>query len=186
MKDEEEPFMKLRGILDFSMGNFLCLRGYAKYKKLSNASRGNDAIQRELIQEHENNLADFLNHGEYRFFPEVILSTSMEFNNNFDQINIFYNSLQQKEQIKKIQFGYFGLKIRYQKFGEKETKLAELSFDEKNILLNRIDGNHRLSAATQVKDDFKVPFCLLLFQTKQDEEQYSSVIFHNINGELSS
>ena len=42
-------------------------------------------------------------------------------------------------------------------------------------------GNHRLSAAASVGEDFAVPFCLLLFQNPEENGQYSRAIFHNIN-----
>lgn len=66
--------MRLSGILDFSMGNFLCVRGFASFKKLSEISERNPDIQRNLIEKHKGEMATFLNRGEYRFFPEVILS----------------------------------------------------------------------------------------------------------------
>ena len=60
----------LSGILEFSMGNFLCLRGYADYKTLSNISEPNKDVQRELMENHKGEMAAFLNSGEYRFFPK--------------------------------------------------------------------------------------------------------------------
>ena len=64
--------IKLSGILDYSMGGFLCLRGYASYKVLSRISDPNPSIQRNLIEEHKGEMEKFLNKGEYLFFPEVI------------------------------------------------------------------------------------------------------------------
>ena len=82
--------IKLSGILDYSMGGFLCLRGFVDYKILSKASKENEDIQRALIEEHKGEMAEFLNNGEYRFFPEVVLSVSLATGN----IAIFNNTAQ--------------------------------------------------------------------------------------------
>ena len=59
--------------------------------------------------------------------------------------------------------------------------LAHIKFDETICELIRIDGNHRLSAACDVTDDFTLPFCLLLFRNPKENEQFTRAIFHNIN-----
>lgn len=69
--------IKLSGILQYSMGSFLCLRGFASFKLLSAISEPNPEVQRELIDTHKGEMAKFLNSGEYRFFPEVILSLNL-------------------------------------------------------------------------------------------------------------
>lgn len=69
--------IKLSGILEYSMGGFLCLRGFASYKMLSAISKPNTEVQRGLIDEHKGDMARFLNAGEYKFFPEVILATNL-------------------------------------------------------------------------------------------------------------
>ena len=45
--------VKLSGILEYSMGGFLCLRGFASYKMLSAISKPNTEVQRGLIDEHK-------------------------------------------------------------------------------------------------------------------------------------
>ena len=69
--------VKLSGILEYSMGSFLCLRGFASFKMLSAISEPNPEVQRDLIAQHQGEMAEFLNEGEYRFFPEVILSLNL-------------------------------------------------------------------------------------------------------------
>ncbi len=59
--------------------------------------------------------------------------------------------------------------------------MAHIKFDETICELIRIDGNHRLSAACDVTDDFTLPFCLLLFRNPKENEQFTRAIFHNIN-----
>ena len=161
----------LSGILDFSMGGFLCLRGYADYKTLSKLSKANKEVQRELIEEHKGEMADFLNKGDYRFFPEIVLSVSL-----LD----LWSDIQSRETINKKKVGNFLISIFNHDSGEK-NRIAHIQFDEAQIKLTRIDGNHRLSAADAVAQDFDVPFCLILCQNPEDENQFSRVIFHNIN-----
>lgn len=184
--------VKLSGILDYSMGGFLCLRGFSSYKLLSQISRPNPAVQRDLIEKHKGEMADFLNQGEYRFFPEVILSMNLtDGENDFDLLANMHSTLQEGKTWNKwvngLQF-HISQNITKSVIGPyspmpqiDRINIAHIKFDEKKHSLTRIDGNHRLSAATEVKEDFHTPFCLILFQTPQENEQYSRAIFHNIN-----
>ncbi len=169
----------LSGILEFSMGNFLCLRGYADYKTLSGISKENKDVQRELIEKHKGEMAAFLNSGDYRFFPEIVLSVSLLTGNNHSEVGEFFSAvISKKEWNKKL--GVINISIFNHDAGDK-NRVAHISFDETKIKLNRIDGNHRLSAANEVTGDFKVPFCLILCQNPDEENRYSRAIFHNIN-----
>lgn len=89
--------VKLSGILEYSMGGFLCLRGFASFKELSRISKENPDVQRKLIEDHKGEMADFLNRGDYRFFPEVVLSVSLESQGNYTEVNSFYESIQRNE-----------------------------------------------------------------------------------------
>lgn len=171
--------IKLSGILEYSMGGFLCLRGFASFKELSRISKENPEVQRKLIEDHIGEMAEFLNKGEYRFFPEIVLSTSLETEKNFDDVNTFFAAIQRNEKWNK-KLGLFNISVFHHETGDK-NKIAHIEFDENEIQLNRVDGNHRLSAADEVLTDFKVPFCLILCQTNEQEKQYSTAIFHNIN-----
>lgn len=172
--------IKLSGILDFSMGNFLCLRGFANYKELSKVSKENESIQRKLIEEHKGEMADFLNKGDYRFFPEVILSVSLQNKNNFDEVDEFFKTVQLRSVWNYKYVGNMLVSIN-NRDTENRERIATVSFDENLVKLNRIDGNHRLSAAEDVTDDFKIPFCLILCRNDAEENQYSRAFFHNIN-----
>ena len=169
----------LSGILEFSMGNFLCLRGYADYKTLSGISKENKDVQRELIEKHKGEMATFLNSGEYRFFPEIVLSVSLLTDSNHTEVSEFLNSIIGKKEWNK-KLGEINISIFNHDAGDR-NRVAHITFDETRIKLNRIDGNHRLSAASEVVGDFKVPFCLILCQNPDDENRYSRAIFHNIN-----
>ncbi|MCQ2485207.1 MAG: hypothetical protein MJ168_07730 [Clostridia bacterium] len=171
--------VKLSGILEYSMGGFLCLRGFANFKELSRISKENPDVQRKLIEDHKGEMAAFLNKGEYKFFPEIVLSTSLETNKNFDEVSVFFTAILRNEKWSK-KLGQFNISVFYHETGDK-NKIAHIAFDETKIKLNRVDGNHRLSAADEVTEDFRVPFCLVLCQTDAEEKQYSTAIFHNIN-----
>ena len=170
----------LSGLLEYSMGGFLCLRGYASFRELGRISKENPDVQRQLIEDHKGEMADFLNKGEYRFFPEVILSASLETDKNYEDVTDFFNAIQRNEKWGKSKLGNYSIRVFYHTAGQK-NKIAHISFDEQGIKLNRVDGNHRLSAADTVQSDFKVPFCLVLCRTDAEETQYSTAIFHNIN-----
>jgi hypothetical protein len=184
--------IKLSGILQYSMGGFLCLRGFASFKMLSAISEPNPEIQRKLIEEHKGEMADFLNAGEYKFFPELILSLNLtDGKSDFDELASFHTNLQNgqtwNKSIGKVHFSVSQNKTKnvlgsYDLYPRIDCiNIAHIKFDEKIIRLTRIDGNHRLSAADDVLYDFSVPFCLLLFRNVQENEQYSRAIFHNIN-----
>ena len=184
--------IKLSGILQYAMGGFLCLRGFASFKMLSGISESNVKIQRELIEDHKGEMADFLNAGEYRFFPEVILSLALtDGKSNFDLLNSFHETLRVGQTWNK---SIGGIQISVSRNITKNIPseyephpridrifLSHLKFDEKICKLTRIDGNHRLSAANSVNDDFLVPFCLVLFRDPKENDQYTRAIFHNIN-----
>lgn len=88
--------IKLSGILQYSMGGFLCLRGFASFKMLSAISEPNPEVQRELIEKHKGEMANFLNNGEYRFFPEIILSLNLtDGKKDYDVVQEFHLKLQE-------------------------------------------------------------------------------------------
>ena len=66
------------GIIERSLGGFVCIRGFAPFKELSENSEVNEAAnakyQRDLISEHREEIRNFMDNGAYLFFPEVILS----------------------------------------------------------------------------------------------------------------
>lgn len=184
--------IKLSGILEYSMGNFLCLRGFASLKLLSAVSKPKPEVQRDLNADHKGEMAAFLNTGEYRFFPEIILSTNLtDGKSQFDVLGDFHGKLQEgKTWNKKI--GEFSFNISQNRTKNilnqysplphiDRINIAHISFDESKVEITRIDGNHRLSAANEVSTDFDIPFCLLLFRNPKENDQYSRALFHIIN-----
>lgn len=184
--------VKLSGILEYSMGTFLCLRGFASYKMLSQISKPSEAVQRDLIEAHKGEMAAFLNHGEYRFFPEVILSLSLtDGKSAFDSLESLHAELRAGNTWNKQINGFsFSVSQNVSKNINnvysptpviEKINIAHIRFEETAHEITRIDGNHRLSAADEVESDFDVPFCLLIFRNPQENEQFSRAIFHNIN-----
>lgn len=72
--------MRLTGVIDYSMGNFLCIRGFCPMIKLANISETIPEIQRDLLSEHAGEMDRFLSSGEFTFFPEVILCSDLAAN----------------------------------------------------------------------------------------------------------
>jgi len=184
--------IKLSGILEYSMGGFLCLRGFASFHLLSQISEPNADYQRSLDERHRSEIAQFLTLGEYRFFPEVILSLSLSNGKeNLDIVELFHKSLSAgntwNKSVGGIQFNISQNVTRNipnafsKELQNDKLNIAHIKFDETIHKLTRIDGNHRLSVADQVGEDFAIPYCLLLFRYPQENEQYSRAIFHNIN-----
>lgn len=179
--------IKLSGILEYSMGNFLCLRGYAQFKQLSQISEPNTDVQRDLIEQHKGEMATFLNKGEYRFFPEVVLSLNLLSQDNHTDIESFFESVRAKESWNK-KLGSYRISVSNNETKDptsgtisRNVRLGHISFDETQVKLRRIDGNHRLSAADEVAGDFLAPFCIILFRNPDEEDQFARAIFHNIN-----
>lgn len=70
--------MRLTGIIDYTMDNFLCIRGFAPMLELAQISRADENIQRDLIEEHRGEMEAFLEDGRFTFFPEVILGANLK------------------------------------------------------------------------------------------------------------
>lgn len=167
--------IKLSGILQYSMGGFLCLRGFASFKMLSAISEPNPEVQRELIEKHKGEMANFLNNGEYRFFPEIILSLNLtDGKKDYDVVQEFHLKLQEgktwNKYVDDIQFSISqnvtkNLLSKYDPLPRIERiNLAHIKFNERVHKLTRIDGNHRLSAADDIIEDFVVHIVFYFFK----------------------
>lgn len=69
--------MIIRGILDRSLSNQICIRGFARIKELARISKANREYQRELLVKQKDVVSNFLTEETYLFFPEVILSLKL-------------------------------------------------------------------------------------------------------------
>lgn len=184
--------MKLKGILDFSLGNFLCLRGFAPMGDLFDVSEADPGFQRDLQKYHEKEMVAFLRDGEFLFFPEVILATTLspEETDN-EAVSQLYERIRTGHSFANLKFPDYRIACKVQKTKSGVESRAYDVFQTGTIELNakftrkfsRIDGNHRLSATPKDKKfrAHNTPFCLLLFRNKTEAAKFSRALFHNIN-----
>lgn len=213
--------MILRGLIDRSLGNMVCIRGFAKMGDLARVSKADESYQRDLIIEHKEEILKFLYKRETLFFPEVTLSYGIDelpvilekFKYSNKELKITaktsqYKNKQDARGVSTMQIAT--VDITATEILENKSNLVDGNIGFENTILlgntstsitiskifNRIDGNHRLSAADEEIDDQYIqdlitPFCLLLLP-KQFEQNLNTfeelttaklekTIFHNIN-----
>ncbi|GHU17104.1 hypothetical protein FACS189475_00390 [Betaproteobacteria bacterium] len=176
--------MKLNGMLSKIMDNYLCLRGISSIKALARISEINPDIQRDLLEEHKDEMKEFLERGEYAFFPEVVLSMNVGLSEDSD-FDVLIAKVDSVDEGFNAKVG--NVKINFKSDVSKriddrrQLKVAQFEFEEKDIRLSRIDGNHRLSAAEYLTNDILIPFCLIVFPSEEEAKNNSRAIFHNIN-----
>jgi hypothetical protein len=179
--------MILRGLLGRSLGGFTCIRGYAPLRDLIAISKPSQGYQRDLDETHRQALTHFLEKRESQFFPEIILSYNI--NQIHDNITLVPTTSIIEIQASAKKSVRFSLSAnRFTKKGEfrAELNIASIFIANEKIegLFNRIDGNHRLSAAEHLADNLQevsTPFCLVLLDDNDKNEKIQSTIFHNIN-----
>ena len=186
--------MKLKGVLDFALGNFLCLRGFAPMGVLQDISKPDDSIQRIPKDDRLKEIGAFLKKGEFVFFPEVVLCVGLrEDDTESEQIASFYRNIHQGTSFKAMKFAH-GLRIsssvsRSQKPGDIRAvqffQAATVEFDAtKGAVFSRIDGNHRLAAikaADTTARESTTPFCIVFCRNQTEFNRFSRALFHNIN-----
>jgi len=184
--------MKLKGILDFSLGNFLCLRGFAPMGVLQDISSAPLDIQRVPRDARLKEVGDYLRKGELVFFPEVILCACLEDGEvTTDSVAALFSKVKAGEPFKGGRFAN-GLSVsstvnRARGSDDiravKYFQTATLSFrDKPEAPFARLDGNHRLAASNDQQVRERVtPFCLILCQNQVEYRRFSRALFHNIN-----
>ncbi|OFX89770.1 MAG: hypothetical protein A2W99_03825 [Bacteroidetes bacterium GWF2_33_16] len=183
--------MIIRGILDRSLSNQICIRGFARIKELARVSKANPEYQRELLEKQKGVVSNFLTEETYLFFPEVILSLKLRqdvtikgvkkdatpiqliekgrnFNSNIDKIKVRSNIVKQENfDINETN------EITVIEIDLDDAELEQLIKDNKHPL-HRIDGNHRLTAAEEITSDrigtMNIPFCIVLFEETFEEK----------------
>jgi hypothetical protein len=184
--------MKLKGVLDFSLGNFLCLRGFARMGDLYSLSEPDPSFQRDLLKLHEKEMVAFLREGEFLFYPEVILSTTLSpVADNTEEVTKLFESVRAGQHFANLKFADYRLSCSVNKTRSDQDSRSFDIFQTATLELNakpahkfsRIDGNHRLSATPKDKkfEAHNTPFCLLLFRNTIEAARFSRALFHNIN-----
>lgn len=186
--------MRLTGIIDYTMDNFLCVRGFASMLELAEVSKADENIQRDLITEHRGEMEQFLASGKFTFFPEVILCVNMEgTERDRERIDYFREQVHAEKGMRKLLIN--GIKYTVKKNAVKKEN-NDLAFDviqtvtmefDKAMLIGkeflRIDGNHRLCAVNQRSSyaNKRIPYCLLLFRNAEETDRFCRALFYNIN-----
>ncbi len=186
--------MVFRGILAQSFGSFLCLRGFASLRDLAECSISDKNYQRPKVDEHIDEIVEFLNDVNNLFFPEVILGISLdEWGVTEDEYNWLYNETSSEKGVSQKRLGDLVISTFAKRFTKSPreapiyTTMSVYGIDSsKNSKLYRIDGNHRLEAALSDGVSQKVlnrviPYCLLFFRDKIKYKENASTIFRNIN-----
>lgn len=165
------------GKYGLSLGGFPCIRGYASLRDIARVSSADPAYQRELTPEHVEEIKRYFEAGDYLFFPEIILSTTLE-------VDYEKAGAPQSDPLQSV--------IKGQKFKSNvndlritpRTSRYDISIADSDKPFKRIDGNHRLSALEALDDEkydrFVAPFCIILFG-KADAARNEKALFHNIN-----
>jgi len=200
--------MIIRGILEYSLGGQLCIRGFAPLGELAGLSKPDESYQRPFIQDREQELKSYLQNEEYLFFSEIILSLDLkhlltdEGSNELPLKQFESNSPKEfKSNIDGTELKEKLVSYRNKKDirSKTEIRLVELILDDEKIRdgkrpFSRIDGNHRLSAVEHLNDSTvsgkDCPFCIILNSSvqndrglilQQENKKAERIIFNNIN-----
>lgn len=164
--------MVIRGIIENSLNGQLCIRGFAPIKELARISQADYRYQRDLIGDRHD-IIDFLEKQTYLFFPEIILG--YKFKHNFlaqkiEPLEVMQEGKKYTSSVDNVSISIKEVSFRSNDVTQKNIiRLIELSLPEASIAdkpFQRIDGNHRLTAAERSNDDkvnrMIAPFCIIV------------------------
>jgi len=166
--------MILKGILDSSLGGFTCLRGFASLGDLARCSVAKqDDYQRDLIATHRKEITNFLSDRDFLFFPEVVLSASLDLSGAKEgrYYDLIKNKKGSMEDAKGVKFRLATVSPSSKALaGETSITIGVLELDDTMLgrgksLLFRIDGNHRLSAVRDENDSEILAFATMKTNT---------------------
>lgn len=189
--------MILRGLMDQSLGGFVCIRGYAPMGDLTRVSHADLDYQRDLIRTHRETVIRFLRNRKNLFFPEVILSCLLSYDFSRPRAISGLQPLVDVLAGKGFKSNTNGITVAIKRLpfrGRTDARaatilqIATLNVPDELVAatvppLFRIDGNHRLSAADTEQEfrDILAPYCVILFGDGLEDKRNSKTIFHNIN-----
>lgn len=180
------------------LGTFRIIRGFANLQDLAaisapyvmeEAGNGGEVQgqQRQLDSQHAERIKRYLESGEQRFLPEVILSIRTTLKEELGQTQkpIGVVSVNTDDGIS-IGRAWKSQNIRVHRISIERKKLPDIL---QKKLIRRVDGNHRLALAETLKIDpslltkYLAPFCIILLGPPGEAaDDYSeSLIFHTIN-----
>lgn len=186
--------MRLTGIIDYTMDNFLCVRGFASMIELADISIADENIQRDLIEDHRGEMEAFLSDGRFTFFPEVILGANMKGSEtDVEKIGILHEKIRTEQGLRTIAINNIKYSVKRNAVKKENNDLAFdvtqtiiMEFDKSSLIgkeFLRIDGNHRLSAVNERSSyaSKRIPYCLLLFRDADETDKFCRALFYNIN-----
>jgi hypothetical protein len=180
------------------LGHFRIVRGFADLKTLAEISVPYEMVdaqnvgqvegqQRQISPDHAERIKRYLENGDQRFMPEVILSLRHE-------VEEVVGATQQPIGVKSAKAGD-GITVG-RAWRSQNIRVHKVTIDRKRLdeirarrLIRRVDGNHRLKLADTLTADPGVPtkylasFCIVLLgDAGNAADDYSeSLIFHTIN-----
>lgn len=195
----EKNYIEFEGIFsaDVLGGIFKIIRGFADLRDLAavsvpykmtveNETGRAFGHQRDLDLKHAQDIKKYLEHGDNRFIPEIILSLRC---NNLEEIRETGELLgvqTSSDSEVRIKRRFSRRSPRIQQIRVQRSKID--SIKERKII-RRIDGNHRLALAEQLEADpslkqkYLASFCMILLHSPEDisDDYAESLIFHTIN-----
>lgn len=181
---------KLEGIIYKTFDHYVVLRGFAPLKDLARISHKPDSYQRTAEKKHIIDIINFLNNGEYKYFPEVTLACRVIEYNEFAS-NIGIDNVVDRDDARFVP----GLKVLserlpYDGYRARHAYLVKTTNED----LVRVDGNHRLEPFDEGKEEvwaeidvdkniiekLIVPYTVI-FSEKEFGYKFEAGIFHNIN-----
>lgn len=185
--------MTLTGIIEQSFRGQIIFRGFATLRNLANLSKPG-FYQRPVDEKNRlEEICKYLNESQFLFFPELIFSWPL---NGIDVIAKICNnakgSVISSDGIK-FNKGSFKLSEENYVIGANPTKKNLIIDIPQSIIeekpLNRIDGNHRLSAIDNLMTsdnsakilDTIVPYSILLQSNNEEAKEYEAAYFYIIN-----
>lgn len=184
--------MYLSGRVERAFGTFISFRGFAPFGELADASVADDNFQRDAINDHVEDIRDFLNDKQGLFFPEVILGTTwaaLGLEEKGHEIDRLLNGREQK-QIRRYKEMHIRLTLGtpiVKEWTVRAFSMTLLKGLQEQKPFRRIDGNHRLMAVPSADDDpsgirqRRIPFCIVVFPDRIAYQRNAALIFHNIN-----
>lgn len=181
---------KLEGIIYKTFNHYVVLRGFAPIKDLAAISHKPEAYQRPAISEHKKDIIQFLNTGEYKYFPEITLACRVNQYSEFAS-NIGIDNAIDRDDALYVK----GLRVLAERLPYDSYRARHANLEKKNNSdLVRVDGNHRLEPFDVPIDpiwaemginkiDIEkliVPYTVI-FSEQEFGDKFEAGIFHNIN-----
>lgn len=180
---------KLEGIIYKTFDHYVVLRGFAPIKDLAAISHKPDSYQRNALDNHKEEIVEFLANGEYKYFPEITLACRVHDYENFAR-NIGVDNAVDRDDAQFVP----GLKVLSERLPFGYRARHAYLIKATNTELVRVDGNHRLepfddpndSIWTKLNADINlleklvVPYTII-FSAKEYADKFEAGIFHNIN-----